>query len=87
MKETEGEQRQVKMVAGERVASQEQPGHAVWDLPCGQVSRPAGGTFNLDLQQGKEGGANNNGGDEQNEVHGQHWLDFTGKDRKGVLIY
>jgi len=29
MKETEGEQRQVKMVAGERDASQEQPGHVV----------------------------------------------------------
>jgi hypothetical protein len=50
-----------------------------------QVLRPAGGTFNLDFQQGKEGGANNDSDDEQKELHGQQGLDFTGKDIKGVL--
>jgi hypothetical protein len=44
MKETEGEQRQVQMVAGERHASDEQPGHAIRDLPgknaCPDQSSP-----------------------------------------------
>lgn len=76
MKERECEQRQVKMVARERDTSQEQPGQAVWDPPGGQVSRPAGGAFDLDLQQGKKGGANDDAGDEQNEGHGQHGPNF-----------
>ena len=85
MKETECEQRQVKMVAGEGYAAEEQAGQTIWFLPGGQVLRPAVGTFNLDLQQGKEGGANNDSDDEKKELHGQQWFDFTGKDIKGIL--